>query len=61
MIVWGGWNGHEPEQVAKKIFKGILEEENFHVEVSNSLDSYADVEKAESIRFNRSALDNGRN
>ncbi|MBS4219825.1 ThuA domain-containing protein [Bacillus sp. FJAT-49711] len=44
LIVWGGWDGHQPEQVAQ-IFKGILEEENFNVEVSNSLDSYADTEK----------------
>ena len=43
LIVWGGWDGHEPEQVAE-IYKGILEEENFDVEVSNSLDSYADAE-----------------
>lgn len=44
LIVWGGWDGHEPEQVAN-IYKGILEEENFDVEVSNSLESYADTEK----------------
>ena len=24
LIVWGGWDGHQPEQVAR-IFKGILE------------------------------------
>ncbi|MDE5052797.1 ThuA domain-containing protein [Niallia taxi] len=44
LIVWGGWDGHQPEQVAD-IFKKILEEENFQVEVSNSLDSYADKER----------------
>ncbi|MED4036408.1 ThuA domain-containing protein [Niallia taxi] len=44
LIVWGGWDGHQPEQVAD-IFKEILEEENFQVEVSNSLDSYADKER----------------
>lgn len=48
LIVWGGWDGHEPEQVAD-IFKGILEEENFDVEVSNSLDSYADKEKLKEL------------
>jgi uncharacterized protein len=48
LIVWGGWDGHQPEQVAE-IFKGILEEENFQVEVSNSLDSYGDKEKLRSL------------
>ncbi|MCL6661920.1 MULTISPECIES: ThuA domain-containing protein [Paenibacillus] len=44
LIVWGGWDGHEPEQVAA-IFERILKEEQFEVEVSNTLDSYADAEK----------------
>lgn len=48
LIVWGGWDGHEPEQVAQ-IFKGILEEENFNVEVSDSLESYADPERLKSF------------
>ncbi|PNQ85868.1 ThuA domain-containing protein [Paenibacillus polymyxa] len=44
LIVWGGWNGHEPEQVAA-IFERILKEEQFEVEVSNTLDAYQDAEK----------------
>lgn len=48
MIVWGGWDGHQPEQVAE-IFKGILEEENFQVEVLNTLEAYADTEKLKSL------------
>lgn len=48
LIVWGGWDGHEPEQVAG-LFKGILEEEQFEVEVSDTLDSYADVEKLKTL------------
>lgn len=48
LIVWGGWDGHQPEQVAR-IFKGILEEENFEVEVSNSLDSYSDKERLQTL------------
>ncbi|WP_017688167.1 ThuA domain-containing protein [Paenibacillus sp. PAMC 26794] len=44
LIVWGGWDGHEPEQVAA-IFERILKEEQFEVEVSNTLESYADAEK----------------
>ncbi|WP_449539720.1 ThuA domain-containing protein [Ferdinandcohnia sp. Marseille-Q9671] len=48
LIVWGGWDGHEPEQVAS-IFKNILEEENFEVEISNSLETYADSEKLQTL------------
>lgn len=44
LIVWGGWDGHEPEQVAA-IFERILKEEQFEVEVSDTLDAYADADK----------------
>nr|WP_154957292.1 ThuA domain-containing protein [Paenibacillus xylanexedens] len=44
LIVWGGWDGHEPEQVAA-IFERILKEEQFEIEVSDTLESYADAEK----------------
>lgn len=39
LIVWGGWEGHEPEKVAR-FFESILTDEGFSVEVSNSLDSF---------------------
>ncbi|MEX2243189.1 MAG: ThuA domain-containing protein [Fimbriimonadaceae bacterium] len=39
LIVWGGWDGHEPEQVAGH-FAEVLERENFDVKVSNTLDSF---------------------
>ena len=48
LIVYGGWDGHEPEEVAN-IFKGILEQENFEVELSDSLDAYADGEKLKEL------------
>lgn len=48
LIVQGGWDGHEPEQVSA-IFQGILEEENFDVEVSDTLDAYADSEKLKTL------------
>jgi uncharacterized protein len=48
LIVCGGWDGHQPDQVAE-IFRGILEEENFNVEVSNNLESYSDPEKLKSL------------
>ncbi|AOZ94372.1 ThuA domain-containing protein [Paenibacillus crassostreae] len=44
LIVWGGWDGHEPEQVAQ-LFKEILEKEQFEVEVSDTLEAFADLEK----------------
>ena len=37
LIFWGGWDGHEPEKVSK-IFKGLLEKEDYSVEVSDSLE-----------------------
>jgi len=44
LIVWGGWDGHEPEKVAL-FFEQLLKEEGFEVEVSNTLDSFADADK----------------
>lgn len=42
LIVWGGWEGHEPDKVAQ-LFKEILEAESFSVQVENSLDAFCDV------------------
>jgi len=44
LIVWGGWDGHEPKQCVD-IFAPILESEGFDVTVSDNLDSYLDAEK----------------
>jgi type 1 glutamine amidotransferase len=44
LIVQGGWDGHQPKEVAA-IFAGILGEEKFEVEVSDTLDSLKDGEK----------------
>lgn len=41
LICWGGWKGHEPEKCAD-IFKRILMNEGYDVEVSATLDSYLD-------------------
>ncbi|MCR2802283.1 ThuA domain-containing protein [Paenibacillus soyae] len=48
LIVWGGWLGHQPEEVAA-IFRGQLEAEGFEVEVSDKLEAFADVEKLKSL------------
>ncbi|TBL76290.1 ThuA domain-containing protein [Paenibacillus thalictri] len=48
LIVWGGWLGHQPEEVAD-IFRGILEEEQFSVQVSDTLDVFADGDMLKSL------------
>ena len=41
IMVWGGWEGHEPKQCAD-IFAPILEAEGFAVTISDTLDTYKD-------------------
>ncbi|HOV69142.1 MAG TPA: ThuA domain-containing protein [Clostridia bacterium] len=48
LIVWGGWEGHEPKQVAE-IFSAILKGLGFDVEVSDTLNSFADKEKLKTL------------
>jgi type 1 glutamine amidotransferase len=47
LVVWGGWDGHEPKQCVD-IFAPWLEEQGFDVEISNTLDSYLDEENLNS-------------
>jgi len=42
LIVWGGWDGHEPRQVGE-ILAGALRRQGFDVTVSNTLDAFADL------------------
>ena len=39
LMVWGGWDGHEPEQ-CMAIFAPLLEEAGFTVTVTDSLEAY---------------------
>ena len=48
LIVWGGWDGHQPEQVAD-IYRGALAGAGFDVEVSDTLDAYTDADKLKSL------------
>lgn len=48
LIVWGGWLGHQPQEVAE-IFRGQLVAEGFEVEVSDTLEAFADAEKLKSL------------
>jgi hypothetical protein len=44
LIVWGGWDGHQPREVAE-VFRRALTVDGFAVEVSDSLDSFSDEKK----------------
>jgi type 1 glutamine amidotransferase len=44
LIVWGGWDGHEPRQVAE-VYHRVLTEDGFTVEVSDTLDAFKDEAK----------------
>ena len=48
LIVWGGWDGHEPEPVAG-IFAAQLRKHDFDVEVSDTLDAFLDTEKLKGL------------
>jgi len=48
LIVWGGWEGHQPKQCVD-VFAPWLKAQGFDVEVSNSLDSYADAAKMKTL------------
>ena len=50
LIVHGGWDGHEPVQVAD-IFRKVLAAEDFEVEVSDTLDSFLDADKLKSLHL----------
>jgi type 1 glutamine amidotransferase len=41
LIVWGGWEGHEPRQCAE-IIAGWLGEDGFEVELANTTKAFAD-------------------
>ncbi|RWC35676.1 MAG: hypothetical protein EOS70_08095 [Mesorhizobium sp.] len=41
LIVWGGWDGHEPEEGAR-VVKAMLEEEGFGVRVETTTEIFAD-------------------
>ncbi len=47
LFVWGGWDGHEPKQCVD-IFAPIMEAEGYNVDISDTLDTYLDVERLKS-------------
>ena len=48
LMVWGGWEGHEPKQCVD-IFAPWLESRGFKVEISHSLDAYLDLDKLKTL------------
>lgn len=48
LIVWGGWDGHQPKEVAE-VFRGQLELEGFSVEVSDTLETFSDGDKLKTL------------
>ena len=50
LIVWGGWDGHEPKPCAD-LFGPILQAEGYDVEVSETMDVYADEAKMQSLNL----------
>ena len=48
LIVWGGWDGHEPKQVGE-IVDGLLKKHGFEVEIADTLEPLADVEKLKQL------------
>jgi len=47
LMVWGGWEGHEPKQTVD-VFAPWLEKEGFDVEISEGLDAYRDKDNLNS-------------
>ncbi|MBZ0298357.1 MAG: ThuA domain-containing protein [Anaerolineae bacterium] len=43
LIVWGGWDGHEPEGISK-LLGGALEEQGVEVTISDTLDAFKDLD-----------------
>ena len=48
LMVWGGWEGHEPRAGAE-LFSGLLRERGYSVELSDTLDAYLDTAKLNTL------------
>ncbi len=48
LMVWGGWDGHEPKQCVD-IFEPFLKEQDFEVRVSDTLDVYLEEDYMKSL------------
>ncbi len=50
LMVWGGWEGHEPKQCVD-IFAPYLQEQGYNVEIADTLDVYLDQAKMHSLNL----------
>ncbi len=50
LIVYGGWEGHQPRAVAE-VFRRVLMEDGFDVESSDSLDAFRDEAKLRALNL----------
>ena len=48
LIVWGGWDGHQPQETAE-VMEQALTADGFEVEVSTTQDAYQDEAKLKSL------------
>ena len=48
LFIWGGWEGHEPEQGAQ-LFAACLRDEGYSVELADTLDVCLDTAKLQSL------------
>lgn len=48
LIVWGGWDGHQPKEVSE-LFAEMLTAEGFEVEVSNDMDAFLNLERFDNL------------
>ena len=48
LMVWGGWEGHEPKQCVD-VFEPYLKEQGYDVEVSDTLEVYTDERKMKAL------------
>ena len=50
LIVWGGWDGHEPKQCAD-VVAPVLKAAGFEVEISDTMDAYLDKAKMAALNL----------
>ena len=58
LIVQGGWQGHEPQLTSRR-FAHLLEKNDYHVTLADSLDVFADLDCADETGSDRHLLDHG--
>ena len=58
LIVQGGWQGHEPQLTSRR-FAHLLEKNDYHVTLADTLDVFADLNLADETGSDRHLLDHG--